>query len=187
MLNPNKKRKVYYAKSRSRLILHFDVNETIMVGDPASGLDFNSSLNCIVAKAAFVTNQMPSSPTKAAFYNYTWHDGSPFGTHAPALITRWRAEPPSSKPYFRVFRQKSRRFCDPGQPGHAYISIFNKLKQQLSTKPNPIFSPNGYHFLLPAFFHTLVELTKKCRDFSLIIRTYGSDLAKVTVLVPYHA
>ena len=36
-----------------RLVLHFDVNETIMVGDPASNINFGQSLNNLLAKVAF--------------------------------------------------------------------------------------------------------------------------------------
>ncbi len=38
----------------ARLVLHFDVNETIMVGDPAGGDSFEESLNKIVSKSAIV-------------------------------------------------------------------------------------------------------------------------------------
>ena len=37
-----------------RLVLHFDVNETIMVGDPAGGDSFEESLNKICAKSAVI-------------------------------------------------------------------------------------------------------------------------------------
>ena len=43
------------ARIPRKLVLHFDVNETIMVGDPAAGIDFGASLNNIIAKAAFIS------------------------------------------------------------------------------------------------------------------------------------
>ena len=49
------RRRVLAARRRRiRLALHFDVNETIMVGDPAGGDTFDDSLNKILAKSAFV-------------------------------------------------------------------------------------------------------------------------------------
>ena len=51
---------LYWASRRRRrratpkLVLHFDVNETIMVGDPAGGDTFEDCLNKMIAKNAFV-------------------------------------------------------------------------------------------------------------------------------------
>jgi hypothetical protein len=36
------------------LCLHFDINETILLGDPAGGDSYEDSLNKILAKVAFV-------------------------------------------------------------------------------------------------------------------------------------
>ena len=40
-------------------------------------------------------------------------------------------------------------------------------------------SVHGRHFLLPAFFTTLVELVKRGRDVRVVVRTFGTDLPKV--------
>ena len=37
-----------------KLVLHFDVNETLMVGDPAGGDSFGESLNKVICKSAFL-------------------------------------------------------------------------------------------------------------------------------------
>ena len=41
------------AAVQPRLVLHFDVNETIMVADPAGGDSFEDVLNKMLAKTAF--------------------------------------------------------------------------------------------------------------------------------------
>ena len=42
------------ARRPPRLVLHFDLNETIMVTDAAGGDDFNACLNKMVAKSVFL-------------------------------------------------------------------------------------------------------------------------------------
>lgn len=75
--------------SQRRLVLHFDVNETIMVGDPASGINFGQSLNNLLAKVAFFQDAKGTH----------WHDGSPVdlaqrksSTEPPPLLTSFDAE-----------------------------------------------------------------------------------------------
>ena len=166
-----------------KLVLHFDVNETIMVGDPASSVDFESSLNHILAKAAFLSEDKTS-----------WHDGSPLDlakrkdlglVDPPPLLTSFDAETgPRVKSYEANRRNDSwpaAKFSDLGTPGEIYRPIFEELKEKLRWKSETsrVFAPDGHHFLLPAFFHTLAELEKEGRDFSLVIRTFGTDLPEV--------
>ena len=65
-----------------KLILHFDVNETIMIGDPAGGDTFEDCLNKMIAKNAFIR---PREPPPAAdevgegkplgrWGEWTWHE-----------------------------------------------------------------------------------------------------------------
>ena len=55
------------------LTLHFDVNETVMVGDPAGGDTYEQSLNKILAKSAFV-RRVASPPTGARHGSgEAWH------------------------------------------------------------------------------------------------------------------
>ena len=69
----------------SRVVLHFDVNETIMVGDPAGGDSFEESLNKCLAKVAFVKAVPPEEQKGSGggqWPQWAWHDGSPLD---PAL------------------------------------------------------------------------------------------------------
>lgn len=166
--------------AKSRLVLHFDVNETIMIGDPVAGLDFATSLNNVISKAAFVSKESD-----------TWHDGSPLDPAArlpeldpPPLLTSFDA-PADCEQYFARFRRDARwppgHFTEPGQPGAVYRPLFEELIAKLTWQHEAceILASNGYHFLLPAFFHTLFELTRQRREFSLVIRTFGTDLPEV--------
>lgn len=50
-----------------------------------------------------------------------------------------------------------------GLPGEIYRKDYEVLKEALQWRhaPNATFAPDGHHFLLPAFFHTLAELEKQ--------------------------
>lgn len=54
------------------------------------------------------------------------------------------------------------------------------LKEALQWRhaPNATFAPDGHHFLLPAFFHTLAELEKQGTD--------GQKKGKTTQLILVH-
>lgn len=161
-----------------KLVLHFDVNETIMVGDPASKVDFDGSLNNILAKAAFLSEDKAS-----------WHDGSPLD-----LAQRDSTMPPLRTSFdvkgLRCYEANrgnaswpSSRFTECG-PGRVYRPLFEELKEELRWKheEDPRLAPEGHHFLLPAFFHTLKELAER-RDVSVVIRTFGTDLPEVATSI----
>jgi hypothetical protein len=154
--------------SLRKLVLHFDVNETIMIADPVGGLDLPSTLNVAIAKTAYLG--------QPGF----WHDGSSVAASPPPPL-RYDWDAPRKSSYQWCHRSNSNTFTESGQVGHAYRSDFEKLHSALQWKhePNPIFAPAGFHLVIPAFFHTLCELEKQKRDFVVTIRTFGTDLANV--------
>ena len=80
------------------LTLYFDINETIMVGDPAGGDTYEDCLNKMICKAAFVRPNLSQSSTRAGRWSeWVWHDGSPLdpsarreGMGVPALLFPWQ-------------------------------------------------------------------------------------------------
>eukprot|EP01043_Picozoa_sp_COSAG02_P061184 COSAG02_NODE_8168_length_2680_cov_1.244091_1_plen_426_part_00 len=170
-----------------RLVLHFDVNETIMVGDPAAGVGFEQCLNRIIAKSAVVK---PSAEG-----GHTWHDGSPLdlasrhsGSEPPALLPVW--ELPQGCLFFTDWslpseiRGFANSFTADGSPGAIYRPLFNQLEESLrcssETATDPRLCHDGiHHFLLPAFFHTLTALRYQRREVSIVIRTFGTDAPAV--------
>ncbi|KAJ1628992.1 hypothetical protein T492DRAFT_841155 [Pavlovales sp. CCMP2436] len=87
---------------RPRLILHLDINETLILSDPAGGDSYVDSLNKIVAKLALVTpatsavldgtawRDDANESDETVLSRWTWLDGTPLN---PAL--RDPALPPS--------------------------------------------------------------------------------------------
>ena len=162
---------------RPRLVLHFDVNETVLCRDPAGGDSFEDTLNKIIAKNVLITKD-------STYETVTWADGSSPADNTPALNSSW-TRPPNIVSYYEKFRSaKGTIFTNPGEPGAGYRPLFNQLKERLKWPSDQLEDDNplcmdGYHFLLPALFRTIHELHKEEREFSLVIRTYGDDIGEV--------
>eukprot|EP01062_Namystynia_karyoxenos_P070156 TRINITY_DN65538_c0_g1_i1.p1 TRINITY_DN65538_c0_g1~~TRINITY_DN65538_c0_g1_i1.p1 ORF type:complete len:408 (+),score=122.60 TRINITY_DN65538_c0_g1_i1:83-1225(+) len=173
------------ASQKTRLVLHFDINETIMVGDPSTGQTFADSLNNLLAKATCV-RRMPGG-------DYQWHDGTPLSvTKDPAVqpppLHLGFGPPPEHDWYYFAFRGADtppNRFADDGQPGAAFRPLRDQLEEQARWKhaPHPHLEKNGKHFLLPAFFRCICELSRQERDFAVVIRTMGQDIPEVAACI----
>lgn len=177
----------------ARLVLHFDVNETIMVGDPAGGVSFEQCLNKIIAKSAVV---MKASGEGGGF---TWHDGSALALGAEPAPSEGSSEPPALLPVWQLpegcvfftdwslpdeIRSFASTFTEPGSPGVIYRPLFEQLEASLRCSPETVADhrlchDGKHHFILPAFFHTLTALRGQQREVSIVLRTFGTDAPAV--------
>lgn len=182
-----------------RLVLHFDVNETIMVGDPAGGDTFEDCLNKICAKSAVVrTVPETERATSGRWTQWTWYDGTPLDpdvraaqglTDPPPLLEDWEfgQEPAGCSSFYKTDELKkafAKSFTEDGSPGVIYRGIYEKMEKALRCGPEVatdrrLCHDGVHHFLLPAFFFTLTALRDAGRQFSLVIRTFGTDGPKV--------
>ena len=172
------------ANAKPRLVLHFDVNETIMVADPAGGDSFEDVLNKMLAKTAFVRRKDGGVVDDAASpSDLEWRDGVPLdddsGDPEQALWLRWEKPDDGSKmasttkcleAHRKTFTETFKRFG----------GIKQELAARLRLPPgrwDPCFCTDDgkHHRFLPAFFETLRVLLDAGRDVSLVIRTFGSD------------
>ena len=97
------------ANAKPRLVLHFDVNETIIVADPAGGDSFEDVLKKMLAKTAFVRRKDGGAVdewrngvcARAAPDELEWRDGVSLyddsGDPEAALWLRWEKPPDGSK------------------------------------------------------------------------------------------
>lgn len=99
------------ASKKRTLNLSFDINETIIVGDPAGGDTFEESLNKIICKVAFVR---PRSEATGEQIDYEWHDGSSFNVAErnpdappPPLLEDFKW-PEGCTPFYRVESLKAK-------------------------------------------------------------------------------
>eukprot|EP00040_Diaphanoeca_grandis_P027747 m.158679 g.158679 ORF g.158679 m.158679 type:complete len:409 (-) comp31107_c0_seq1:96-1322(-) len=185
-----------------RLILHFDVNETIMCADPAAGISFEECLNTIISKSAYIKQRSRTPTTSTEFGRWShlcWHDGSPIDpkfrdsqSAPPPLIDTFT--PPSgcekahrsalwtmhSSPMvsFKHFT------TDPEQPGSIYQSLYQQtecaLRAPADTDKRLVFANDHCHYIvIPSFFNTLQTLADAGRDFTVVVRTFGVDASAI--------
>ena len=182
-------------KAPPRLVLHFDINETIMLGDPAGGDSYEDTLHKVIAKVAYVRPNPAAGTAEGRWTEYVWHDGSPLdplcrevGAPPPPLFFDWNL-PEGVTAFYKVhaLKQFAKCFATPGSPGEIYTAELERLRDALrwpeGTPPDPRLSADGYYTFLPAFFHTLSELAAGDRDFSIVLRTFGTDLPHVAAAV----
>ena len=215
---------------RKRLVLHYDINETILIGDEAGGDTLEESLNKIIAKIAFVQipSDFPSDKPTQDIVPTHWWDGTPLSStastldaqedqedqlpessdrqssdsssctgtrtrattpHIPPLYTGWNW-PKGTCPYYRTsYKRKAKIFTEPHGDGTIYRPLYELLKQKISILSSSsssnscditsLFSshkPHPFFGMVPSFFSTLVKLQEEKREYTLCLRTMGSDL-----------
>jgi len=179
--------------SERTLIIHFDVNETILIGDQAAHCSFSDCVNNVIAKNAYVRNQVEGDD------NRYWVDGTPIktGTNPPPLRPEFEW-PPGCQPYYRAFRDGGRTFTEEGNDGEGRRGVFDGICKALEwptanvTEADARLCVGGgggvvgsggdggnRHYLLPAFFRTICELEKRKRKYCIVIRTFGKDISGV--------
>eukprot|EP00292_Cryptomonas_paramecium_P021249 CAMPEP_0113669212 /NCGR_PEP_ID=MMETSP0038_2-20120614/4446_1 /TAXON_ID=2898 /ORGANISM="Cryptomonas paramecium" /LENGTH=168 /DNA_ID=CAMNT_0000585073 /DNA_START=79 /DNA_END=582 /DNA_ORIENTATION=- /assembly_acc=CAM_ASM_000170 len=164
----------------TKLILNFDVNETIMVGDPASGDSFEDSLNKIICKSACL--RVKDSAAEDIMQRFEWHDGTPLDPSqrnaemgVPELVTTW-TRPPGVSSFYDIIDLKkkfAKIFTHDSSPGRIYRPLLDELDGKLRVPPAlPALHPDLTHadgahqFLLPAFLRALAHLASCRRDFA---------------------
>ena len=173
----------------TQLVVHFDINETILVGDVAGGDTREDCFNKILAKSAFV--RIPESDNNIDWEQTEpthWWDGTPFddtttypslppssSSSPPPLYTGWKW-PPNSVPYYRTaWKKRSSTFTT----GHG--KIYRPLYEQLQTKVAVPHSaslelPEILSHMIPSVFYTLKILMERPQPTRIVFRTFGTDL-----------
>ena len=184
------------------VVVHFDINETILVGDEAGGDTRSDCLNKILAKSAFV--RMP--PDHQVSYDETsslepthWWNGTPLQsmqssdndkptattaaatttTTPPPLYIGWQW-PEGCCPYYRTaFKKKAKTFTQ--HDGRPYRHLRQQLDQILQA--HSVSGLPALDHMIPAFFHTLQALSKTPQKKTIVLRTFGTDLPDVAQAV----
>ena len=209
-------------------VLHFDINETILVGDEAGGDTVDDCLNKIIAKCAFVqipnsgcstsstsTSTSKSKPTKDVLPTHWW-DGTSISRHdiddddddnnddkmpPPPLYTGW-TWPKSACPYYRTgYKKRAKAMTLPDGDGVIYRPLYQHLKDTISNQFIPskdntdepflkmtsassitqIPKSHAFYRMVPSFFHLLVKLQQQNINYTLVLRTFGTDLEDIAL------
>ncbi|XP_075687821.1 uncharacterized protein LOC142656795 [Rhinoderma darwinii] len=149
-----------------KLILHLDLNNTILVSDAATGQGPRAALNSYLSTVA-------------------WGQISDSGEW------QWVSDEPSVKPpcedavnYCTHFGRDG-NFSD-SNIGQRFRGVFNDHMRLLEWQgeADDLFTQQGedgkgYNWILPSFFHMLESLHLQGRQFCVILRTFGVDLPRV--------
>ncbi|CAJ1445899.1 unnamed protein product [Effrenium voratum] len=82
--------------------------------------------------------------------------------------------PGKAKDMKKKREQMWKKFTEPGQPGEELRPFYQQLESSLAGHRMV-----GTNMVIAAFFELLVELLNKGRSFSIVFRTFGSDLPAV--------
>ena len=165
------------------LVLHFDINETILVGDEAGGDSRKDSINKMLAKSAFVCmlkNNVSYEATSSLKPTHWWN-GLPIqeqyeeSINVPPLYIGWKW-PDKCCPYYRTkFKKRAKTFVD--HHGSLYADLYHKLEEALQPKdPQAAVDYPILSHMLPSFFETIMELSKRSQPINIVFRTMGTDL-----------
>lgn len=184
------------------LVLHVDVNKTIVIADPVAGKNVSDMLNSILAENAWgrvltegeekkwvlaeecLTPTL--SPPAKGLVNY--HDYIeelyPFPCYAPQQTTSERQA--VLREVKRRRHQRVNKFTHPGEPGEKFGHFYSQLENALRVECLDAVSPcteRPFHYVLPSFFKLLSTLHDRKRDFVIVFRSFGTDIPRVTEAV----
>ena len=191
-------------KKLPKLIINFDINKTLILGDTSKKQSFESSLLALISfnswgiineKNEFVLTEDELSfkcPKKGLIQYYEYIKIK--------LPKKNKSEMPNTDErvkYNNNIKKKieelSQKYLNEDQPGFKlkkkYEEILKKLKISNEIKEkidNNLISnifkeiyKNDYYFVFLSLFFTMIKLFEEGRDFSIIFRSYGFD----TILV----
>ncbi|XP_053151685.1 uncharacterized protein LOC128344810 [Hemicordylus capensis] len=151
---------------KRKLVLHIDLNNTILVSDAT-------------------TNQDPKAALNYYLSTVTW------GKISPAGEWQWLSDSPSLLPpcqdAVNFYTQYGRNTKFTSTPlGRRFRDLHARHLKLLEWQgqPHPVLSITGeqakhYHLVLPSFFYLLESLHREGRQFAIIFRTFGTDLPRV--------
>mmetsp|Transcript_34861 Transcript_34861/g.76284 ORF Transcript_34861/g.76284 Transcript_34861/m.76284 type:complete len:434 (+) Transcript_34861:191-1492(+) len=162
---------VLQSTTRPHLVLHFDINETILVGDEAGGDTREDCLNKMISKSSFVlmeddekeqgggNDKEASTSRRALSHTKTlkpskWWDGTPIASSdsdtdsddlaPPPLYTGWHW-PPNACPYYRTsYKKKAKNFT--AHDGAPYRPLYNELEKRVAFLPEEMKAPDGHEY-----------------------------------------
>lgn len=190
-----------------KLIIHLDVNGTIMPADPIKSKHVKSMLNIHLSKQAFVRRVQEEESNQ-----FVWWDGSPFQKGVqPPLLPQYRYtchilehykdeghvhqypvdDSISLEDFNSVHNIKCDNFTSQSLPGSVYKSELLNLMDTLEWKHEgiepcivetltlPVTEGRRMNIFVPAFLELLRHLNAEGQEFILVIRTFGSDVPRL--------
>lgn len=171
--------------AKRKLVLHFDVNKTIVPVDSATGETVEAALNVYLSGMAWgkdhegewhssmgELSSVPRDVDDVSFYKFEEkrllrqisRDRSALRYHLTSFTDRPQGT--DFKPYLNTLLEKLRWKLPYDESIHKETTV-------------PGTKSNRFHFILPSFYKLLNVLVEEKRDFTVIFRTFGSDAKSV--------
>ena len=189
------------------LILNFDINKTIILGDKSKNFDVKDGIISAIVEYSWgkydessknwtlTENYLSFKRPKPDLINYDKYLKKIYTNKKEEEIPDKDIRYEKNKEIKKMREKVYLKFIEKGQPGEKlhdkYIEILNKVKipkniMEEINKENskyPSFYKdiffNDYIFIFHSLFRSMLELKNKNRQFVLIFRTFGSDFNNV--------
>ena len=165
---------------KRKLVLHFDIRNTVLVCDSVTNVSMEQALNSFLTGVAW---------GKANNSEWHWHSYTPSLTPpAPNTTTIYKflekmlVKTPVDRTNLRI---ATGDFTHTSM-GEGFLPVFQEHLQLLRWRQDPVehltmSGKNGkqYHYILPSVYRIIHKLYEDGRDFAVIFRTYGLDAKNV--------
>lgn len=158
--------------SGRHLVIHLDINKTVIMSDHLAGKTEESVVNEVLANTSWgidVDGKWVLSVVEPIVFRPSEkRDGQELLSYA-----EWLEKIMPGRDLRKKRTKMMSVFTDEGQPGNVFYEHRCKMLSALR-------KPDGtYVQLIPPFFEMLVSLKRNRRSFSLCFRTFGEDLPQV--------
>lgn len=173
---------------KKHLLLHMDINKTIIQVDIVGGRSMEDVL--ISNAAANVVGKVDEAGRWRPLYGPK--DPKPATADSSTMtydvyLDRLHSEPPGMQDLPKKERdavwksvtgrrkEASHKFTFPGEIGERYAPLVEEQRRCLTVCQDPL----QYYVIIPSFFHLINTLSTLDWPFTLLFRTFGSDLRDV--------
>lgn len=172
------------APPKARLCIHFDINKTMIMSDVVSGRSLDETLSSLLSECTWgLCEPKPLAERSAADWVVCHSAPENVAPVEGAITLGTYLEDHTLTPKKEQTRIK-RAFTSEGNLGHQFLPYQKKLKEALLI--DPIVDVSDLHYLssrcyhiIPSFFRLVEYLAEQHFEFSILFRTFGSDIANV--------
>ena len=185
-----------------KLILHFDINKTLMLGDKIQNQSLESSLLALICELPLGKIDEKNNEWIRTENNLNYNNPKEdLISYADFLKKKYpkknEKEIPDVKSRLKInhdikliIRQLTNEFVDKKSTGEYFSNNIKEILEKLKVPDNIIndinneqynfffkeLYSNGYFFTFKSFFNSIIKLKERRRDFSIIFRTFGGDI-----------
>lgn len=169
-----------------KLILHFDINKTIIIADKTANKEEEDIINEILSQHIFgfvkeletyewipISKEPTIYPPKEDLISYN--------NFIDKFLYPYPKDPNlSPRERMKIHKEiniksglEKTSFTDKNKPGHMYRSFYDQMVSKIKLE-------NGkFEFLLPCFLELILYLKETGIDYEIVFRTFGSDYKEI--------